>query len=332
MSDREKEQIKIIVNTFADIGNIKDVNVRERLIEKLCNLSIGESIDYILVALEDLVNRKVLKMDDIINNIGLITVLDPSKYSTLEDLLERREYLKTMNVEHTQMSLPENHELVMRVFDEFNKLVGVNFDTFYTGGLMGYITTGHELERYHSDLDIFINEDQMFEFVDSLKENPDFEFISSMDYKNDFGHEYRVKYKDSPMSIGLFLFKRLENGEIVTKEYYYPEHRKENGLHMHERHLNKEYASLTFDQRVREYNGHKYKMFSLESIYNMKKNGRPKDKYDASIIKDYVDLDVDRRIDECEKENYDIKGLDASDTIIQALENELSHNDGIKLS
>ena len=40
-------------------------------------------------------------------------------------------------------------------------------------------------------------------------------------------------------------------------------------------------------------------------------------------MKDYVDLDVDRRIDECEKEKYDIKGLDASDTIIQALENEL---------
>ncbi len=331
MNDKEKDQVKVIVNTFAEIGNVEDMGVRERLIEKLCDFSTNEAIDFILIALEDLIKRKVLTMDDVVHNSNLIIALDPSKYHSFDDLLGRLQHLKALNVEHTKMPLPRNHELVMEVFDKFNEYFGVKFDTFYTGGLMGYIATNHELERYHSDLDVFINEDQIFEFIDFLKQNPDFKFESYMDYKNDFGHEYRVLYKDVPIPIGLFLFKRLENGEIVTKEYYYPEHKKENGLHMHEKHLSSEYATLTFDQSIREHNGYKYRMFSLESTYNMKKNGRPKDKYDASIIKDYIDDDVDRRIDEATKKNYDIKGLSAKDTIIQALEDSLNKENEIKL-
>ena len=42
-----------------------------------------------------------------------------------------------------------------------------------------------------------------------------------MNHKEVNGHEYKVTYKDTPMSIGLFLFSRLPNQEIVLKNYYY---------------------------------------------------------------------------------------------------------------
>lgn len=46
-------------------------------------------------------------------------------------------------------------------------------------------------------------------------------------------------------------------------------------------------------------------MQSLESIYNAKKNLRPKYKYDTSIIKDYVDMMIDYKLDT--QRNYYIK-------------------------
>ena len=42
------------------------------------------------------------------------------------------------------------------MFDKFNEWIQGKFDCYYTGELMGYLATVHELERYHGDLDLFI--------------------------------------------------------------------------------------------------------------------------------------------------------------------------------
>ena len=39
-----------------------------------------------------------------------------------------------------------------------------------------------------------------------------------MDNKEENGHEFKIQYKETPMSIGLFLFERKPNDEIVIKE------------------------------------------------------------------------------------------------------------------
>lgn len=44
-----------------------------------------------------------------------------------------------MNMEYPQISLTENHKLVLEAFDKFNELIDIKFDSFYTGGLMGYL-------------------------------------------------------------------------------------------------------------------------------------------------------------------------------------------------
>lgn len=35
-----------------------------------------------------------------------------------------------------QMSLSDNHKLVIEAFDKFNQMIGTKFDAYYTGGLM----------------------------------------------------------------------------------------------------------------------------------------------------------------------------------------------------
>ena len=290
----------------------------DNLVEKLLNLDTNDSIYTILVSLNSLLNRKILSVDDILSNVNLILSLSPDKYHSANDLIERLNWIKSMNLEYPEMPLTENHKLVIETFDNFNKLIKTNFDCFYTGGLMGYLSTGHPLERYHGDLDLFINEDQLFTLYELVQNSHDFKFVSNMNHKEVNGHEYKVTYKDTPMSIGLFLFSRLPNQEIVLKNYYY---QKSKSKFIH--HLSGEYASMMFSNQIREHNGAVYKMQILESIYNSKKNSRPKDKYDANIIRSFIDKQIDYRLDTEKQDNYDINHQIAINSIVQKIENAM---------
>ena len=320
MSEIQKEQIKKIVYTFTRLANVNDENICNDLINRLSLMSESDVIDYLVVALNDLAENKQIKKDDIFANIDLITSLS-EKYPTTEDLLSRLNWLKSMNMTHPQMPLTENHKLVIETFDKFNQIIGTNFDAYYTGGLMGYLATNHPLERYHSDLDLFINESQLGILYDVISQSEEFEFVSNMNHKEKNGHEFKIQYRGTPMSIGLFLFERQANDEVVLKEYYHSNNNISEELLVDERHLSSGYAQMIFENAVKEHNGIPYRSLSLEGIYNSKKNSRPKDKYDANIIRDSVDLMVDYLLDTQKQNNYDIKGKIAKDSIVSQLEN-----------
>ena len=153
MNKLQIETIKKIVYTFENKANVTDLDALNELINELLSM---DSIDRILVSLNDLVNSKMITVQDVFDNAGMLVKLNPEKYQSLEDLIQRLNWIKGMNLEHPQMPLRQNHELVIKVFDKFNEFIQGKFDCYYTGGLMGYLATGHELERYHGDLDLFI--------------------------------------------------------------------------------------------------------------------------------------------------------------------------------
>ena len=323
MSEIQNEQIKKIVYTFTKLANVNDENICNDLINRLSVMNEEDVIDYLVVALSDLVEKGQIKADDIFSNIGLITSLS-EKYSSKDDLMTRLNWLKSMNMTHPQMPLSENHKLVIEAFDKFNQIIGTNFDSYYTGGLMGYLATSHPLERYHGDLDLFINEEQLESLYEIVMQSEDFEFISNMDHKEDNGHEFKIQYKGTPMSIGLFLFERKPNNEIVIKEYYHLNNNPSEELLVNEQHLSPEYAQMIFANDIRNHNGIPYRMQSLESIYNSKKNSRPKDRYDATIIKESIDLMIDYQLDTQKQNNYDVKRKDASDSIVALMERKVN--------
>ena len=322
MSEIQKEQIKKIVYTFTKLANVNNENICNDLINRLSVMNEEDVIDYIVVALSDLAEKGQVKADDIFSNIGLITSLS-EKYSSKDDLMTRLNWLKSMNMTHPQMPLSENHKLVIEAFDKFNQIIGINFDSYYTGGLMGYLATSHPLERYHGDLDLFINEEQLESLYEIVMQSEDFEFISNMDHKEENGHEFKIQYKGTPMSIGLFLFERKPNNEIVIKEYYHLNNNPSEELLVNEQHLSPEYAQMIFANDIRNHNGIPYRMQSLESIYNSKKNSRPKDRYDATIIKDSIDLMIDSQLDTQKQNNYDVKRKDANDSIVALMERKV---------
>lgn len=325
MDKVKKELLKNIVYKYAELSKITDTKMCDNLIEKLSTLNTDDSIDAILVSLNSLLNRKILSVDDILSNVNLILLLNPDKYHSADDLIARLNWIKGMNLEYPKMPLTENHRLVIETFDRFNELIKKNFDCYYTGGLMGYLATGHSLERYHGDLDLFINEEQLFTLYELVQSSDDFEFVSNMDHKEVNGHEYKITYKGTPMSIGLFLFSRLPNQELVLKEYYYLNQDPNQDLYVDEHHLSGRYASMMFSNELREHNGSFYKMQTLESIYNSKKNSRPKDRYDANIIRGFIDEQIDYRLDTEKQDNYDINHRIAINSVVQRMEETMKN-------
>lgn len=320
MNESKKQIIKDIVYNYANLAKINDNEMCDNLLERLSSLNVDDCIDSIIISLYRLYDKGLLTEKDAFSNVDLILSLNSSKYHNKEDLISRLNWIRSMNLEYSKMPLTENHKLVIEVFDKFNSLIGTSFDAYYTGGLMGYLATEHPLERYHRDLDLLINEDQLEELYQLVQNSDEFEFISNMDFKELNGHEYKVSYKGTPMSIGLFLFSRLPNQEVVLKRYNYPKHDKNLGLFVNEHHLSFKYASMMFSSQTREHNGTYYKMQTLESIYNAKKNGRLKDKYDAKIIKDFVNLDIDYKLDTEKQDNYDVNNQSAENSKVQKME------------
>ena len=334
MNEFQSGIITHIVYTFAEKANITNQDEICRTINRLCSMSLNDSVDAILVSLNDLLVREMITQDDIFANVELILQLNPKDYTSTKDLIDRLNLIKGMNAEHPSMTLAENHQLVVEAFDRFNKLIQGRFDCYYTGGIMCYLATGHQLERFHDDLDLFINLQQLMSLKDLVDSSTDFTFVSNMDHKEVNGHEYKIVYKGTSMSIGLFLFERLSDNSIISKKYYYDSQDGNKQLFVDEHHFSKNYTDMAFSNLVRYYNGTSYRMMSLESIYNSKKNARPKDRYDAGVIKGHVNMTIDYMLDIERKNNFYENHKIVSHSLIYTIEQMLQeqNNDAVNFA
>lgn len=91
MGDK-KELVKKIVYKFAELSNVIDKSLIEKYIEKLCLLEVDDIIDSIMISLNDLFNRKVLTVEQILSNSDMIITLNPQKYHSADDLINKLGY------------------------------------------------------------------------------------------------------------------------------------------------------------------------------------------------------------------------------------------------
>ena len=320
MNQFQRETITELVHTISKKANITNQEKIHKTIDQLCSMSVNDSIDYILVSLNDLLERKMITREDFFSNVGYILQLDPKKYKSSKDLIDRFHWIKGMNLEHPSMSLTENHQLVIETFDQFNQLLQGRFDCYYTGGFIGYLAVNRELERFHGDLDLYINEQQLISLKELVDANPDFQFVSNMSQKKLKGHEYKIVYKKTPMNIGLFLFERTMDHRIITKEYYYEQQNGKKQLFVNERHYSKKYTEMAFSDSIRFYHGNPYKMVSLEQLYNSKKGSRFKDEYDAKIIKENINMRIANQLEMEMNHNCDVIHRPISNSIVNQVE------------
>lgn len=323
--------VYVAIKTFSKLAKYENQEEINKLVYGLSNMHVNDTIDRMIVILNEQLRAKRLNLEDIKNNTYLLTKINP-KYQDFDSLVKRLEWLREMNIMWPEMPLSENHKLAVEAFDEFNELLQGKFDCFYTGGIMGYLNTSQSLERYHSDLDLFINEGELESLKALVEESSDFEFVSNMEHKEANGHEYKVVYKDTPMSIGLFLFARGMDNSITKKEYFYRNQDVNNDLLVSEKHFSKEYTDLSFDGTLRNHNGIPYRSMSLESIYNSKKDARPKDRYDAQKIAPFIDKRKEEKIEELKPLNTEVKEKVANDSVVKKIEHSKKLEKGPSLA
>lgn len=194
--------------------------------------------------------------------------------------------------------LTNNHQEIYEIFNQFNKLISDHeIDYYYTGGIMIYIVNNISLKRYHSDLDILINEKSLRKLFNVIRDNPDFRVFNNLKTKRKGGHEFKILYKNYQVSIGLILFERTIDNKIIKKEYYYDE--KNNLNEISEIH-SKENIALQFDDKIKIYNNIPYKCVTLESIYINKLENREKDLVDKKILENKIDK---KRLEKLLQEN-----------------------------
>ena len=177
------------------------------------------------------------------------------------------------------MSLEENHKLIDESLIELTTLFNKNaIDYYIVGALPCFIKTGQQLFRYHDDIDIMINEEDIPR-VSSIIESmgykfhddrfPDLPRFQEMEIDTP-PHTVLAQHPDNEFHIGFFCFKREKDKSITKREY---SHRLENGevvVDVLERRTDPIGTSLRFDETPTEYKGTSFRTGTTEDTYHLK--------------------------------------------------------------
>ena len=95
-------------------------------------------------------------------------------------------------MKNKKVDLLTNHKIILEMFDNLNSILEGRIDCYYTGGAMLFILNNIALKRYHADLDLFVNENQLFELKRIIDSDKRFTMISNLCKKGVNGHEYKI--------------------------------------------------------------------------------------------------------------------------------------------
>ena len=143
------------------------------------------------------------------------------------------------------------------------------------------------MERYHHDIDIFINENDLIN-LEKISSKYGFSFFRKIGSRKDGTKRIMLKmqFENIDIPITIFMYEREKDNSITQKDYYYDA---ENNLMVEFIYNNELSAKLSFNDDIKYFHNIPYKAISLEALYLCKKGGRPKDEYDCAIFKDFVD-------------------------------------------
>lgn len=269
------------------ISNIKNLitnlNIHKEIKEDLLNNILIKNISY----KEDVLDFILIYISNIEENASNIVFNDLSIKLNLpyKALVDRCKWLKMMKLEDVQ--LHKNHVEIYKIFDKLNVLFyDNNIEHHYTSGILAFLLIGKKLERYHHDIDIFVNEDNLIT-LEKVSPRYGFKFFRQLGNREDGTKRIMIKmqYKNIDIPITIFMYKREKDNSITQKDYFYD---LKNHLMVEYIYNNPSSVELSFDNNFKYFHNLPYKAITLEALYLCKMNGRPKDRYDCEVFQDYV--------------------------------------------
>ncbi len=292
--NNKQEKLKRIIDICSKIIYITD-DKKEALLIKYSKMSDNEIIKDLAKNVYYIIGKNSPYYD------YLLTIIRDYNSSICPNIEEMKVILDKMfsNQIDGNMSLEDNHKLIISVLTEFCSLFNqYGIDYYIVGALPCFLKVNLPLFRYHDDIDIMVNEED----IPKIRE-----IMELMGYKF-FDDRYPSKErfieieKEKPPHIilaqnpynefhlGFFCFRREQDNSITMREY---SHRLENGevvVDVLERLSTPIGTSLRYDDKPIIYNGVKFKTSSIESVYSLKRyTKRPKDITDIKKLEPYID-------------------------------------------
>lgn len=230
--------------------------------------------------------------------LTLIRSINPNKCPSVNEMKTILDNMFSNKVEGN-MELEQNHQLVNEALVDFTTLFNdAGIDYYIVGALPCFIKTKQPLFRYHDDIDIMVNEDDL-EKVKELVELCGYKYqddrfptmeryYEMLDKKPP--HTVLAQNPNNEFHLGFFCFKREIDDSITMREY---SHREENGnviVDVLERSSSKEGSNLRYDDNPTEYMSTSFKTSTVEHVYHLKSyTKRPKDITDMKKLEKHVD-------------------------------------------
>ena len=264
------------------------------LITKFSSLSETE----VIKELSQIVYRVLGNNEELYNySLEVIRNINPEICPPVEEMKARLNRMFSNEVEGN-MSLEENHKLVNESLIKFTTLFNqYGIDYYIVGALPCFLKTGQQLFRYHDDIDIMVNEDDIPKVAEIIElsgyEFHDDRFPSVERYQemeqNKPPHTVLAQNPNNEFHLGFFTFRREQDKSITMREY---SHRLENGMvvvDVLERQSDPIGTSLRYDETPTEYMGTTFRTSSLESVYSLKAyTRRPKDITDMQRLEQFI--------------------------------------------
>lgn len=310
MDRNEKEKIRETV----EIISKKISNVDNNLVEQaIYNLQLCKSfkiaMDKFVMRLDEMFGNNSEFQDIYYECLDSIIEISPDLYKNKNEIMNMINRNKEFNITPGNISIEENHKLINETLKHLcDRLNNLGVDYYVVGALAAFIAKGIPLFRYHGDIDIMLNENDI-EKVRVALEDSDYIFEDNRldnqkKYNPNLGntqgeHEVIANHKENEFHIGFFVFRREKNNSITNREYYMKRKDGKDVPMVLERFNSLESTVLEYEEEQVEYFGTEFRICTAESVYSKKAYTRsPKDILDIKALEEYIDFE---KIEEMKK-------------------------------
>lgn len=290
----ERQQLNNTIEALSRIININDES-KKQLVEKYSGMEDKEVIKDLSITAHRIFATNQELYD---YALQVIRNINPNICPKVEEMKTTLSKLYSNEIDGN-MSLQDNHNLVNESLKKYTQLFNqCGIDYYIVGALPCFIKTNVPLFRYHDDIDIMVNEEDIpkvseiiqltgYEFHDDRF--PTIERFQEMK-QNQPPHTVLAQNPDNEFHLGFFTFRREQDNSITMREY---SHRLENGevvVNVSERKSDPIGTSLRYDDEPITYMETQFKTSTIESVYKLKSyTKRPKDITDMQKLEPFID-------------------------------------------
>ena len=282
------------IDILSKIITVPEEKKRE-LVIKYSSLSESE----VIKNLSQIVYRVLKNNEELYNySLEVIRSINPQICPPVEEMKSHLSRMFSNEVDGN-MSLDENHKLINEELVRFTTLLNqAEIDYYIVGALPCFLKTGQQLFRYHDDIDIMVNEEDIPKLAEIIQSTgyefhddrfPSLERYQEMEQKKP-PHVVLAQNPNNEFHLGFFTFRREQDNSIIMREY---SHRVENGtvvVDVLERQSDPIGTALRYDDNPTEYMGTTFRTSTVESVYSLKEyTRRPKDVTDNEHLTPFID-------------------------------------------